>query len=402
MSKIKTFFLVVVGNILEYYDFLLFAHIGYLITPLFIPAEYYEQSHLFALLMFSLPFIVRPIGGYIFGKIADKTTTSNALDSTLCYASITSLLIAILPHYSTIGILSTILFVVLRSFQGFALGGEYTTAGTYLMNNYSQRRCLISGILGASGTIGSIIAFIFATIYAKFYKGTELWRIFFIFGGVATYISYYLRKQNFVDIKKANYFANNVTKVNRMAILQTLFLGAITSVSCFVPMVYSNFYFTQILGFSSDIGFIATMISLVTYIIFTPIFGYYSDKIDIRKSMTRSFLIAIPFVIFGFQLLWQGYLFGQIPLTMAASIAGANIHVIMNQLFPPQVRSQNVNLYFTSGSSFGGMVPVLSGYLSMHYGFLYTPFIAIITLLIVNAYLFYPKKQFESENLEAI
>jgi hypothetical protein len=231
------------------------------------------------------------------------------------------------------------------------------------------------------------VAFSFATLYAHSFKGTEIWRLFFAFGGVATYVSYYLRKHNLpVSQKIALSEANNSIIIERSAIYKTIALGAVTSVSCFIPMVYSNFYFTKTLGLSSDIGLAATLISLVSYIIFTPLAGYISDRIN--SHISKIFIIAMPFMLIGFQLIRSGSLLGQISLTIAASIAGSNIHVIMNQMFPLNKRSRSVNLYFTTGASLGGLIPALSGYLSVHYNFLYMPFLAIFFLLLINSYLF--------------
>ena len=389
MKNIKLLCLVVLGNILEYYDFLLFMHIGHLIIPQFIPEHYAEQSHVFALVLFALPFLIRPAGGYFFGKMADATSTTKALDSTLSYASIASLLIAVLPGYHAMGVLSTTLFIVLRALQGFALGGEYTTAGTLLMDQFPTKRSLISGILGASGTIGSIVAFVFSLMYSEYVKGTEIWRTFFLFGGVATYVSYYLRKHHLSHLRNPLQDQESQScAVEALSIYKTLVLGAVTSVSCFIPMVYSNFYITKVLGHSSGVGLSATFLSLVGYIIFTPMVGYISDRLNLSKAMPKTFMMAMPLAVMGFVLLHKGWLFGQIPLTLAASLAGANIHVVMNHMFPLATRSRNVNLYFTIGASMGGLVPALSGYLSVNHHFVYTPFLAVTILLALSAYLF--------------
>ncbi len=393
MNKVKILFLVIIGNILEYYDFLLFAHIGYLIIPMFIPEYYTEQSHLFALTMFALPFIIRPIGGYFFGQIADLTSTNKALEYTLFYASLASMLIAALPSYNYLGIAATIIFIILRSLQGFALGGEYTTAGTLLMDEFSRNKSFVSAILGASGTIGSIIAFSFAALYFHFFSGTEIWRLFFAFGGIATYYSSYLRKLNFayIDISQKLSLSHKKDSyiIDRAAIYKTIALGSVTSVSCFIPMVYSNFYFTKILGLDNNIGLIATLISLITYIVVTPVVGYVSDFINLNKYLFVTFIIALPLVIIGFKLISDGlFVWTQILLTIAASIVGANIHVIMNQMFPLNKRSRNINLYFTAGASLGGLVPALSGYIIEHYNFFHTPLFILCLLLIINTYLF--------------
>jgi MHS family proline/betaine transporter-like MFS transporter len=356
---------------------------------MFIPEHYAQQSQLFALIMFALPFVARPIGGYFVGKMADLTSLNNALDSTLHYASVASLLIAILPSYYHMGIFSTVMFIILRSLQGFALGGEYTTAGTLLIDQFSKNKYFLSGILGASGTIGSIIAFAFTILYTKFFSGTEIWRLFFVFGGVATYITYYLRKHQLPQVQKISLSqTSNSNVIELYSIYKTLAIGAVTSASCFVPMVYSNFYLTKVLGLSSDIGLTATLTSLVSYILFTPLVGYVSDYINIDRHLSKTFLVDIPFITLGFYLIKSGSLLGQLPLTIAASVVGANIHVTMNQLFPLSKRSRSINLYFATGASLGALIPALSGYINVHYDFSYTPFIAIIILLLINSFLF--------------
>lgn len=384
MKKIKVLFLVVAGNILEYYDFLLFAHIGHFIIPQFIPEAYAKESYLFALVLFALPFVIRPIGGYFFGKMADSISTHKALSHTLFYASIASIMIAIIPTYNHMGVLATIIFIILRSLQGFALGGEYTTAGTLLMDEFPKNKSFISGILGASGTIGSLMAFSFASLYCQFFKDTDIWRLFFLFGGIATYYSSYLRKHHLSVSQK--FSEVNHLKVEKIAIYRTLALGAVTSVSCFIPMVYSHFYMTQIL--KMPIGLRATLISLVVYILITPLVGYVSDRIKFDKYVSVSFVISLPLAIGGFYFLQKGLLIGQVFLTLTACIVGANIHVLMNQMFPLKSRSRHINFYFTLGASLGGLVPSLSGYLGIHYGFYYTPVLFICLLLVVNACLF--------------
>jgi MFS transporter, MHS family, proline/betaine transporter len=389
MNKAKTLFLVLIGNILEYYDFLLFAHIGPFITPLFIPESYKSQSDLFALFAFALPFVVRPIGGYFFGRIADTVSTNKALDSTLFYAGAASFLLGVLPDHSSMGYFSTMLFLLFRSLQGFALGGEYGIAGTLLMDRFSENRHLVSGVLGASGTVGSLIAFLFSLLYITFFRNTDTWRLFFLFGGIATYYSAYLRKRKMPVIpKRAVSHANRINKIKKSAIYKTLALGAVTSVSCFIPMIYSHFYLTKVLNMSQSQGLMATFIALVGYGVLTPLVGHLHDRIPLKHPIAHSFVVAIPFAFLGWKLIEHGNLIGQIPLTLAASLSGASLHVMMNRLFPLHSRSRYVNVYFSVGASLGGLLPALSGYLSKHYEFDKTPLLSLVLLLILNAILF--------------
>src|SRR5258708_6393086 len=131
-SKKITFF-VVLGNILEYYDFLLFAHLGFIITPLYFTELSSKQTHILSLLLFGLSFLIRPLGGFIFGRMSDLHGRKVALVQSTKWAILPALALSFLPTYEIIGVTATYLFVAFRILQGVALGGEYPTAGTYLM-----------------------------------------------------------------------------------------------------------------------------------------------------------------------------------------------------------------------------------------------------------------------------
>ena len=106
ITKFKAPALALLGNILDYYDFLLFVHLGYLILPLLTPVMDEKQSHLLALFLFGLIFIVRPIGAYIIGRISDLVNRRKALSLSMLWAGIAIVPgLALLPSYETIGIL---------------------------------------------------------------------------------------------------------------------------------------------------------------------------------------------------------------------------------------------------------------------------------------------------------
>lgn len=381
--------LIIIGNVLEYYDFLLFAHIGLFIVPHFIPSARAGLSHHIALLLFALPFFIRPLGGYIIGRMADRQSTHRALNQTLCYAAIASGLIAILPTYNQIGLTASLLFVCLRGLQGFALGGEYTTAGSALMSEARSRPCLMSSLLAASGCVGSLIALGFSLLYITQAQDTALWRFFFLLGALASYINYRLRQRHLKALPRREHrtlLQQAPTRHYAEAALITGVLGAIVSVSCFIPMVYSYFYFTQLRHTSALMGLGITALSLVSYLILTPLVGYFSDRFTcITRGSALLFLLSIPMTWLGFIAMLQGNLIGQVILTLAASLAGANVHVLMHGLFQSSHQRQSINLYFSAGTSLGGLTPALSAYAAAYYA--YTPAVVITAQLLIGAYL---------------
>lgn len=384
IKKLNLFFLVIIGNILDYYDFLLFAHLGFIITPFFISNLNAKEHHLFSLLLFALPFILRPIGGYFFGRIADNMGALQVLSKTLSYSSFATFALACLPSYADIGILSSILFIALRSVQGISLGGEYTTAGTFLMQEYKNRKGLISGILCASGTIGSLIAFIIAWLYSQNYLHEQFWRLAFLLGGIGAYASMLLRRkfiQPNTNHLKHNPETNQITTINPFYI--TFLIGALVSILCWLPMVYTNFYLTKILHFSIKTGLLATFIALISYIILNILCGFLADYYSAIRIMKIGSLLALPLGIGGYICIKHGLLIGQILLISAASIFGAPIHVVMNHLFGTKNKSRNLNTSFMAGTAFGGLTPFISGYFSDNYQFHDLPIIILIIITIL-------------------
>ena len=387
-QDLKLISLVIAGNIMDYYDFLLFAHLGVVVTTCFVPDLSATDAHLLSFALFSLPFIVRPIGGYIFGKISDTQSRQLALSKTIGLASMTSFGIAMLPSYETGGIICTWIFVLLRAMQGISLGGEYTTAGTVLTERYPDRQGLMSGILSGSGTVGSLIAFCYALAYLQDYINS--WRPAFLIGAVFTYINYLLRQntKNYViggSIKQKFLFDISRSK----AIAVTVLAGILVSLMNWLPMNYANFYLTKVLHYETSVGLSATLISIIGYIVLTPCVGYLADRYSPKKIMLVGSIIVIPAGFLCLYLIQHGNLMGQVVMIIASSIFSAPVHALMNSLFPIKLRSRFINVSFATGLSFGSMVPLISGYCVDSYGMHYVPVVILTVVSLATFCVFY-------------
>lgn len=390
MQNKRVIALVVTGNILDYYDFMLFAHVGAALTAVFFPGLDPTQTHLLSLVFIAIPFIVRPFGGYFFGKLADTLGRGFALGKTLKYASLASLGIALLPGYELGGMISSVFFILFRALQGLSLGGEYTTAGTLLMEKYKSRQGLLSGVVGASGTVGSLIAFGFAWFYLNDYFSPDAWRFAFGAGAVVTYISYILREK----LKKEMTGQTQITALpydisHARAILITLLIGLYIGVIIWYPMIYSNFYLTKILYYPASTGLTATLISLVGSIILTPFAGALADRYPAERVMTFGALMTIPLSIGGLLLIEQGNLWGQILMVSGVALFGAPMHVVMNPLFSAERRSRSVNTSFMVGASIGGLAPLVSGFFASQYHFHYAPVLIVLIFGTITFSVFY-------------
>jgi MHS family proline/betaine transporter-like MFS transporter len=358
----KTLLYVVAGNILEYYDFLLFAHLGFVITPLFFPNYSSTHTHMLSLALFGISFVIRPIGAWIFGYISDRRGRTTALILSVQWAVFPALGLALLPTYATAGVVAAYAFVFLRLLQGIALGGEYPVAGTYLMETYRNQRGFISGILVASGSVGSLAGLAIAALCLQPETPDWLWRVAFLLGGIGSLISYRLRRL-LAEMYQPLTIAKDIIPhlgIRRLAVLTIGILG----VTVWVPFTYSNFYVTKVLGYPASQGLFATFIALVTYISVLPLMGKWYDRNIPQRFMLWAVAAVCPLTLLAFYLLTHAHIVAaQMIFSIAAAGCGAPVHALMNALFPAFVRGRNVGPLFMLGLSFGGMYPSLSSYI---------------------------------------
>ncbi len=404
LQRIKVTIAILIGNILDYYDFLLFAHFGPIITPYFFLETNSKESHILSLFLFGGAFVIRPIGGIIFGYISDVFNRKTALLRAVQCAIFPALAIALLPSYEYIGFIASCLFVIFRLLQGFSLGGEYTNAGTYLMEYHKKRRGLISGLLSASGTIGSLMG-LGASAICVFYQEIIpwLWRIAFLLGGLAAFWSISMRRL-LVDILPENHHPESKIK-DKFGYLWlrrslVIFIGILVGTTNWLPATYTNFYVTKILNQPTTTGLQCTMISLVGYVVLSPVMGLMADRTKRHEQFMRiAALLVVPLSIVGFMLLKQGhYYLAQILLVIASSSFGAAIHPVMNSLFPASVRARNVSLLFTIGLSIGGMTPGMMSYFVDKTGLHLIPAFFVSILAACTAMLFFIYEERSSKN----
>jgi len=400
----KITYLIVLGNILEYYDFLLFAHLGFIITPLFFPNQDSTSNHILSLILFGLSFIIRPIGGFIFGLIADIQGRKAALVTSMKWAIFPALGIAFLPTYNQIGIIGTCIFIFLRIFQGIALGGEYPIAGTYLMEEKKQNLGFLSSILVASGSVGSLIGLGIATLCIKENSPEWLWRAAFLIGGVGTFVSY--RMRNYLReyyLPKASY-TKQITEVKNLNFKRFLvvMIGLLIGLTVWLPMTYSNFYLTKILELKAETGLYASFIALVVYISILPVIGYIYDRVDKDKYIILAAFLVFPLSIVSCYLLTKNHItIAQTGLVIAAALIGAPVHVIMNSLFPKNIRGRNIGILFMIGLSFGGMFPSIAGYLVNKTRLDIAPALLTSIIALIACFCFYVYKELKKEELKA-
>src|SRR3984885_16068341 len=198
--RIRAIFIGSIGNLVEWYDFYAYAAFALYFAGAFFPNSDPVVQQLNVALLFAAGFLVRPLGGWLFGYLADHRGRRGALMLSVSLMCFGSLMIAVTPTYASIGIYAPILLAAARIIQGLSLGGEYGTSATYLTEMADQRhRGFYSSFQYVTLIGGQLCALVVLLLLQKvFLTGDELrawgWRIPFVIGAALAIIALVMRR----------------------------------------------------------------------------------------------------------------------------------------------------------------------------------------------------------------
>src|SRR5947199_9672302 len=198
--RVKAIFIGSIGNLVEWYDFYAYAAFALYFAAAFFPNSNPVVQQLNAALLFAAGFLVRPLGGWLFGYLADQHGRRGALMLSVSLMCFGSLMIAVTPTYESIGIGAPILLGLARILQGLSLGGEYGTSATYLTEMADQRhRGFYSSFQYVTLIGGQICALLVLLLLQRvFLSADEIrawgWRIPFFIGAMLALIALIMRR----------------------------------------------------------------------------------------------------------------------------------------------------------------------------------------------------------------
>src|SRR5438045_7389441 len=198
--RIKAIFIGSIGNLVEWYDFYAYAAFALYFAGAFFPGHDPVVQQLNAAMLFAIGFIVRPIGGWLFGHLADHYGRRNALMLSVLLMCFGSLMIAVTPTYAAIGVAAPALLGLARIIQAFSLGGEYGTSATYLAEVADEKHRGFYSSFQYVTLIGGQLCAIFVLLLLQqvFLTGDEIrawgWRIPFVIGALLAVIALIMRR----------------------------------------------------------------------------------------------------------------------------------------------------------------------------------------------------------------
>lgn len=380
MNKRRSVFLsAIFGNILEYYDFTVYTVFAISIGKAFIHSDSEFVRILVSLVVFAVGFVTRPVGGIIFGYIADRYGRRISLVTSMSGMTITTFTIGLIPTYSAIGIYAPIILVTMRLLQGLCISGEGAGAAIFILEHYQNLRPgLTAGLVHASGVAGTLLALFVGILSAIYLPDVEFaWRFAFILGGLMGIAGFYFRLRasetpvfamlsEKKKILKAPFL--HVIKTAKKSIFITFCLGACASSIVYLIKTYFNIFFCNVLHFDDLMTRLYLAYSSILMMVMMPLSGHISDHIGRFKMVVFSssaiFILALPcFILISCDILWQ-QLLALSMLAILSGIIGGSAYIFIISLFSPAQRFSGVAFSYNLGIAlFGGTSAAISRWL---------------------------------------
>ncbi|WP_027711074.1 MFS transporter [Dickeya chrysanthemi] len=358
------------GNLVEWFDFYVYSFCSLYFAHIFFPTGNATTQLLQTAGVFAAGFLMRPIGGWLFGYIADKYGRKRSMLISVCMMCLGSLVIACLPGYATIGVWAPLLLLMARLFQGLSVGGEYGTSATYMSEVALEgRKGFYASFQYVTLIGGQLLALLVVVILQHVLSDTELrswgWRIPFALGAALAVVALFLRRslnETSDSETRARKDAGSLRGLwrNRNAFIMVLGFTAGGSLSFYTYTTYMQKYLVNTAGMSAKSASGLMTLALFVFMLLQPLFGALSDKIGRRSSMlffgALSALLTVPILstlqgmtnpVIAFSLV----MLALVIVSFYTSISG----ILKAEMFPPEVRALGVGLsYAVANALFGG------------------------------------------------
>ncbi|WP_313047813.1 glycine betaine/L-proline transporter ProP [Atlantibacter subterraneus] len=378
------------GNAMEWFDFGVYGFVAYALGKVFFPGADPSVQMIAALATFSVPFLIRPLGGLFFGMLGDKYGRQKILAITIVIMSVSTFCIGLIPSYASIGIWAPVLLLLCKMAQGFSVGGEYTGASIFVAEYSPDRK---RGFMGSWLDFGSIAGFVLGAgvvVMLSAMIGEEKflewgWRIPFFLALPLGIIGLYLRHA----LEETPAFQQHVDKLEQgdrdglrdgpkvsfkeiatkhwRSLLTCIGVVITTNVTYYMLLTYMPSYLSHNLHYSEDHGVLIIIAIMIGMLFVQPIMGLLSDRFGRRPFVifgsVALLLLAIPaFILINSNVI--GLIFA--GLLMLAVILNAFTGVMASTLpamFPTHIRYSALASAFNISVLVAGLTPTLAAWL---------------------------------------
>ncbi|MEU6844797.1 glycine betaine/L-proline transporter ProP [Streptomyces sp. NPDC046716] len=378
------------GNAMEWFDFGIYSYLAVTIGHVFFPSGNDTVQLISSFATFAVSFLVRPIGGMVFGPMGDKIGRKKVLAMTMILMAIGTFAIGLIPSYATIGFWAPVLLILFRLIQGFSTGGEYGGASTFIAEYAPDKK---RGFFGSFLEFGTLAGYVGAaglvTILTSVLGSDGMeswgWRVPFLVAGPIGLVGLYLRlkldetpafqKMEDASSHKASDAASTVettakgdlAKIFRdywpTLVLCICLVGAY-NITDYMLLSYMPTYLSDEMGYSEAHGLLILIATMIVLMCIISQVGKLSDRFGrkplLMTGMLGFFVLSIPsFLLVQNGALWAVSL-GMLLLGLSLVCLLGTMSAALPALFPTNVRYGSLSVgYNLSASIFGGTTPLV-------------------------------------------
>ncbi|WP_280301856.1 MFS transporter [Nocardia neocaledoniensis] len=369
-----------IGNAVEWFDYGVYAYLATYIAASLFPGDGAGSSVLYTLLGFAVSFLIRPIGGMIWGPLGDRIGRKRVLATTIVLMAASTLCVGLIPSYEVIGIAAPILLYLLRMVQGLSAGGEYGGAATFMAEYAPDRKRGFYGSFLEVGTLagftlGNLVALLLVNVLDDPAMESWGWRIPFLIAAPLGLIGMYLRSRVedtpvFREVDEKDETEETVGVYRDLATrylrpVLTLFgLVIALNVVNYSLLSYTPTYLGSTLGMEESDALLVPLIGQIAMLVTLPFLGALSDRVGRRPMWLFSCAALMIMVIPVYKLIGTsltGAIVGFAILGLLYAPQLATISATFPAMFPTIVRFAGVAIgYNVATSIFGGTAPVIN------------------------------------------
>jgi len=385
-----------VGNLLEWYDFSVYALFAIYIAANFFPAQDPRLNLVKAFLVFGLGFIVRPLGAILIGIYGDRAGRKAGLTVTILIMAGGTLLIAISPSYAAISVGAPLLLLGGRILQGFSAGGEIGSATAFLVEHApADKRGLytawLQGSMGMSNILGALVAFCVTSLLSAAQVASWGWRVPFLIGLSIVPIGVYLRR----TLQETPQFRADAQRQRReraavrplvsvfrdhsRSLLVGMGISIPWAVAVYVLLIFMPVLAQKAFGFTAAQAFGSSLVGNIVFVTGCFAFGALADRIGHIRVLALGVILLLMGVLPLFR--WLAASHSGATLAMVLSAFGVIVSsftsvapTALSSLFPTCVRSTGVSIVYNAAITiFGGFAPAILTWLAANSGSLLAP-----------------------------
>ena len=371
-----------IGNFVEWFDYASYGYFATVIAAVFFPEIAPQAALLATFAVFALSFVIRPIGGIVWGSIGDRIGRKTALSWSILIMSGATTVIALLPSYHQIGMLAPVLLLLVRMVQGFSASGEYAGATSFLAEYAPPaKRGFYTSMVPASTAAGLLAGSLMSALLFSQLDTAQLhgwgWRLPFLLAFPLGLVGLYIRLKledtpKFRELEAKHHVEATPTRelftTYRKPVIRAFGVTCLNAVGFYLILSYMPTYLITEMGMEESASFLANSIALFAYIFLIFLMGLLSDRFGRKTALIAASVLFIVLTVPLFGML-EGASFAMIVLIQVIfgallTVNDGTLPCFLTEIFPTRVRYSGFAFSFnTANALFGGTAPFVATWL---------------------------------------